>query len=212
LRPCWLDNGITGDTYGVPRATVCYRDQPPGPFPAEFDCGMRPVTAVTIDLGASRPIAEVRGAYCDRCFVDVSVNGRTWSEPMPTSRDVNAVIQLPDGTAGRYVRLRAAPPAVGSLDPEFEATGPIVGPVLADVTPNDLALQPELSVWAPRPAPLPTPADSPTAADSPAPRSSPSAAAKHEGNDATSIALDAVAAIRRREKCPRVLRKHLPAR
>jgi len=154
---CWLDNGVTQDSYSGPRGTVCYREKAHGSFPADIECGAPAVAAVTIDLGATRRIGEVRGVSCERCVVDVSTDGITWSDPQATSDDAGPVVEFADGTVGRYVRLRAATPVVPSLEPEFEATGPIVGRVPYSLTPNDLALQTELSVWGPRPlAPSPT--------------------------------------------------------
>jgi len=155
FSPCWLVDGVTDDHYLVPRGTVCYRGKARASFPADIECGSRPVTAVTIDLGRARRIGEVRGIHCTRCLVDVSMDGVTWSKPKPTTDDSSAVVRFAAGTMGRYVRLRAAAPVVPSLETELSASGPIVGTVPYGVTPNDLGLQAEMSVWAPRPAPPP---------------------------------------------------------
>lgn len=187
---CWLDNGATQDSYSGSRGTVCYREKAHGSLPNDIECGPRAVAAVTIDLGATRRIGEVRGAGCERCLVDVSTDGITWSDPQATSDDSDRVIEFAEGTAGRYVRLRAAAPVVPSLEPEFEPTGPIVGRVPYDLTPNDLALQTELSVWGPRPL---TP--SPAVDSSTPPVASPPVLAKRARTDGVPVGAIVVASM-----------------
>lgn len=195
FTPCWLDNGKSGDTYGGARSTVCYQDDPNSPLP-ETECGKRPVTAVTIDLGASRPIAEVRGAVCERCLVDVSASGRTWSRPIATSHNPGSVVDLPAGTVGRYIRLRAASPVVGYLDIEYQPIAPVRGPIpITDGEPNDLALVSEFSVWAPRPAPPPTPSPAVTASASPTAFGGISFVHRHSHGSDSAPAVIAIAAV-----------------
>ena len=150
--PCWLDNGTSGDSYNGTRSAVCYRDTPP----PDLECARRPITAVTIDLAAPRSVAEVRQLSCARCLIDVSVDGVRWSAPIATTDAPNAVVELPAATVVRYVRLRAMAPVVPALDPDLES-GPVIGKVVYDVTPNDLALQGEMSVWGPAASAASTP-------------------------------------------------------
>ena len=180
--PCW-----TGDGRTVPLQGAVVQDADPLGRPLECRperaddpqgfarCSRAAVAAVRVDLGTVQPLGSVVVRACPGvCLVETSRDGTAWSAPevvdqtLGTSRFVGlgddaqpvpVLVELPEATTGRYVRVRSdGPPdrvedvGLPSLDARLlPATPP---PTVAART-RDLTALTEVSVWAPRPRTAP---------------------------------------------------------